>query len=269
MITNNGLQILNGRTLGDSMGKFTCIQYGGSSVVDYLITSPGINKYVKYMSILPFTMYSDHKPLTLSLNFTTRVTNNLDLRFDKAPLRYKHNSNSLRDLGIVLADTHLIEQCELIVNKSYTQDRNGTHQLNTDITNHLRTIGDKCLQTTKHLKPPNPHGPSNNSPWFNQDLRKSKTYVNKASRFVSDFPDSDYIRQNFYKVKKTYKSLVTKKSNQYFNKLNSDIESGKVLNWTQFKRLKNQKSSKDKFDNLDIKNFENFFRNLHSQHYLH
>ena len=33
----NNLKILNGRKIGDLTGKYTCHQYNGSSVVDYII----------------------------------------------------------------------------------------------------------------------------------------------------------------------------------------------------------------------------------------
>ena len=39
LCTTAQLRILNGRIIGDSIGKFTCDKYGGSSVVDYVITS--------------------------------------------------------------------------------------------------------------------------------------------------------------------------------------------------------------------------------------
>ena len=47
-------------------------------------------------------------------------------------------------------------------------------------------------------------------------------------------------------------------------KLNSDIESGKVLNWKQFKKLKKHKTNVDKFDSYDMENFEKFFAKLYS-----
>ena len=70
--------------------------------------------------------------------------------------------------------------------------------------------------------------------------------------------------ENFYRVKKTYKKLVSKSKDNFFDKLNADIESGKVLNWNQFKRLKTHKMNKDKFDSLDMETFEKFFRDLYS-----
>jgi hypothetical protein len=35
----NKLRIANGRSFGDIHGKFTCYNYAGSSVVDYIIVS--------------------------------------------------------------------------------------------------------------------------------------------------------------------------------------------------------------------------------------
>jgi hypothetical protein len=37
-----GLRLLNGRTLGDLHGKYTCITYNGCSVVDYTLVSSSL-----------------------------------------------------------------------------------------------------------------------------------------------------------------------------------------------------------------------------------
>ena len=42
LVLNNNLIILNGRTLGDLSGSFTCIKPNGSSVVDYFMVSKNI-----------------------------------------------------------------------------------------------------------------------------------------------------------------------------------------------------------------------------------
>ena len=67
LIINNQLTILNGRTLGDSSGKFTSIQKQGCSVVDYFAVSNSIKYRVNYMKVLDLTEHSDHKPLSLEL----------------------------------------------------------------------------------------------------------------------------------------------------------------------------------------------------------
>ena len=88
--------------------------------------------------------------------------------------------------------------------------------------------------------------------------------MNKAARVTSKFPDSDYLRKNYYKVKKKYKSLVKSKKKDFFDKLNQDIEAGKILNWKQFKKLKSLKTRRSDFDAYDMENFEDFFRQLYA-----
>ena len=46
----SGLRILNGRKLGDSLGKFTCHEYGGSSTVDYI----GLLAHYNIFEDIPF-----------------------------------------------------------------------------------------------------------------------------------------------------------------------------------------------------------------------
>ena len=46
--------------------------------------------------------------------------------------------------------------------------------------------------------------------------------------------------------------------------MNSDIESGKVLNWQAFKKLKQKKQDKQNFDSHDMQKFETFFGELYS-----
>ena len=130
-------------------------------------------------------------------------------------------------------------------------------------TEHIQLIANKCLSKTKA---PN-HKKAiylNKKPWFTPVTRSAKRELSRATNIVSGLPDSDYLRKNFYRVKKTYKKLVTKSKDNFFDKLNADIESGKVLNWNQFKRLKTHKTNNTKYDSLDMENFEKFFKELYS-----
>jgi hypothetical protein len=69
------LLILNGRTLGDELGKFTCLANGGRSTVDYIVGSPAVWQAATHLKvIIDDTRYqtmggdSDHKLLHLRLN---------------------------------------------------------------------------------------------------------------------------------------------------------------------------------------------------------
>ena len=145
----------------------------------------------------------------------------------------------------------------------YDNTPDGTYKLNSDFTTYLQTIADKTLTKTKHVS----QAKTNQNPWFNNKCREGKRLANKAASLVSDFPDSDYLRQNYYKVKKQYKAILKSNKSSYFDQLNTDIEDGKILNWKQFKRLKKLKSNSPQFDSLDMSNFQKFFKDLYSNNH--
>ena len=267
ILTNNSIHILNGRTLGDFKGSYTCIQYGGSSVVDYFIISSGLKKNIKYMDIMPFTIFSDHKPLCIILNVGSMPYSKMgDLSdlYDKAPLRYKFNETVRTGYQHVQTTDDIITVRTQIEHKNYAPNISDTYQLNTDVVNYMYSIADKSLQKTKHPKP----NIINKKPWFNHTCRAGKREINKCARIVTQHPDSEYLRKNYYKVRKQYKKLLSSHKTKYFDDLNKNIEQGKILNWKQFKRLKDQKSNnKPQFDSLDMSNFENFFSNLYSNNH--
>ena len=67
------LSIINGRKTGDVFGNFTCFQWNGNSVVDYLITSDRIAHKIPNFRVGEFIPWlSDHCPL----NFTLELKKN-------------------------------------------------------------------------------------------------------------------------------------------------------------------------------------------------
>ena len=59
--------ILNGRKLGDIIGKYTCHEYNGSSVVDFIAASYKLYPKIKYFRVLDPVWFSDHCPLICSI----------------------------------------------------------------------------------------------------------------------------------------------------------------------------------------------------------
>lgn len=262
LVINNRLLILNGRTLGDLKGDFTCLQYNGCSVVDYFITSHNLTKMVEYMKILEFSPFSDHKRLSLKLTFSfvkPPLRTPIDKSFDKAPTRFLFDEDSKTKFLNIQNDPRFLQRRnDLNSNLDYNSCQSMA-EFNDKYTLYLRDMGYSCLKSTT-----NSINKKKNNPWFNFQCNSAKRELNKAARVVSKFPSSDFLRKNYYKVKKTYKKLIKRTKINYFDKLNNDIERGRVLNWQQFKRLKSLKSEKNKFDSLDMEIFQTFFTDLYS-----
>ena len=95
--------------------------------------------------------------------------------------------------------------------------------------------------------------------------RVAKRNVKKASRILSKFPNSDYLRKKYFSIKKSYTKLIKQCKNKHFRDLTRNIENGKAFNWKEFNNLKRSKNtSETEFDAFDLENFEEFFKNLYS-----
>ena len=273
MIKHNQLKILNGRTLGDLKGNFTSIQQQGCSVIDYVAVSKQIQSHINYLKIQELTEYSDHKPLSMQLRFRHIIPNQfkpLESSYEPAPARFifsEENNTSFSESQKTEASQKILlslnECITSIENLKVDEDKKlifqSVNDLNNKFTEHIHNLSSSSFKKTKNNTKKN----KSNNPWFNWQARQAKKELRKATKVTSEFPSSDFLRENFYRIKGGYKKLLSKNKTNYFENLNKDIEDGKILNWHSFKKLKKHKSSKHNFDSFDMDKFENFYRNLY------
>ena len=62
------LTVLNGRTLGDLQGQYSCFKYNGRSTVDYCIASQRILHQINHYQVSPPSICSDHASIQVSSN---------------------------------------------------------------------------------------------------------------------------------------------------------------------------------------------------------
>ena len=131
---------MNGRTLGDLSGSFTCIKPNGSSEVDYFMVSKNIADNVKLLEVLAFTPYSDHKPLLLTLptqKLNLSISRPLREIYDAAPSKLLFDDNSLinfidlQNTEGVNSDLAAIKQKMTTLTENSSQ-REDTTKLNND-----------------------------------------------------------------------------------------------------------------------------------------
>ena len=219
LIMHNQLIILNGRTLGDFNGNFTSIQRQGCSVVDYIAVSKQYQTKVNYFKVQEFTEYSDHKPLILEIQcqqLDVKKIEPLESKYQPAPSRFIIN-NENKESFVELQKSTVSKQILTELNESYDtiqkQDGNissdSVKNLNTKFVEHLQGIASNSFKKTK-TKTNKKH---KNNPWFNWQARIAKRELKKATKETSQFPDNEFIRHNFYRVKNSYKRLLSNSKN--------------------------------------------------------
>ena len=87
IINSTQLTIVNGRTVGDLEGKFTCDHWNGSSCVDYCQVSCNFYNKILSFEVLPSRSYSDHSPISLCMKGNINLyLNNIDANEDLEPV---------------------------------------------------------------------------------------------------------------------------------------------------------------------------------------
>ena len=227
LITHNQLTILNGRTLGDFPGKYTSLQRNGCSVIDYFAVTKKTNSIVNYFKVLDLTAYSDHKPVTMELrcrkfNLTTHKP--LHTAYKPAPTKFIFTDGNKNNFVEALTsqtsiNTLLNLKKEILTIKDKTAVNYGMNisksikEINNKFTEHIRDKASNCFKQTKP-KSQNKH--SNNNPWYNWQTRLAKRLLRSATESISSFPTSVFLRENFYKVKGSYRRLLSKSETKYF-----------------------------------------------------
>ena len=270
MIIAEELVILNGRTLGDLTGNFTCLKYNGNSVIDYAATSIQLHDSVKSFKVLPFTPYSDHKPIEVCLAISKDIGKlepaclNPDL-LDDQPIGYKW-AQAAKDAPNAFLKEQSQEDIknltETILNKE-TTTKEEVIDLMHDMTNLYTSIADRTLKKKR------PGKMSNKNKWFDWDCRFAKRDLSRLSKNYCKNPLCADTRQIYYSARKSYKKLIKSKKDSFLKELNCEIETGGVINWAALKKLKASTARPESsFDMYDMYNMYSFFKKLYAKNNL-
>ena len=223
LVLNNNLTILNGRTLGDLSGSFTSINHNGCSVIDYFITTAQLSSQVILLEVNTLTHFSDHCPLQLTLK-----TNHLDFKaakplseiFDTAPNRYIFDESSktkffeAQENDLFNSSFNSIKEKISYVGNNYPS-RNDIISLNQSYVTYLQEMATFCCKSTT-TNPKKSSVKQKNAPWFNKNCHEAKKQLRKAARATSSYAESEFLRKNYYHVKKFYKNLISKQKKRIF-----------------------------------------------------
>ena len=121
------LRILNGRTVGDALGKYTCHKTNGSSVNDYVIVNEDILKKVLYFQVQQFMGHmSDHCSVSFSIKCmqTNNMPNNqLNENVYEFPNQYKWDRTSIIRFQQALNDNEIQMKIDKLVNAQRPNSR--------------------------------------------------------------------------------------------------------------------------------------------------
>ena len=268
IINNNSLLILNGRTIGDSSGRYTCYKWNGNSVVDYFICNNNVLHYVNFLSVKAHTLYSDHNPLVLTLKKYPATHNrgsNRSFKFEKAPPRYKINADSINTFTEAQNHPDFVNQLDSLLTEAPScTTKEQITKLNDSFMNLIDNAASKSFDKSKPVSP-SEMKPKHNA-WFDKSCRTAKRHMARSARLLDKFPDAQSIKYRHSANNKSYRKLVKSKKDRFYSTLNRKIKTGKVISWRDFNKLKNytQAQSESNTEDSNLNSFRDFYENLYS-----
>ena len=208
----NKLRIVNGRTLGDSIGKYTCYKPIGCSVIDYFIVSENLLNQVLYMSVSDFlTDYSDcHCMLTLK-RLASFQKESINKNLKELPCRYAWTESS--SIHFQNSFTHPLVKTELdnFLSTAIHLNEKGIDNATEAIDKIIRIAADFGLKK----KRPKDKFRQQNKHWFDFELKIKKKDVYNKARLMSMIPNDPQVRGSYCESYKVYAKLRKYKKRKF------------------------------------------------------
>ena len=269
------LTALNGSTVGDCLGEYTCLEYNGASIPDYIALSQNLKFITSFFKVLDLTPISDHRPLHCSINLPFKKMDACELEsfYEDAPIKPKWSGDASSNKFRNEQDSPDIKARVEKLLKMECSSESDVHSLNSEIIQIYQTLAestsdDKGKKTAyknvgfKHL---NKSKLLSKNKWFDSSCIILKRELNILAQKYGRNPMNDNIRLLFYAKKKAYKKHIKLKKYNYFKEINTEILQNGNISWKEFQKLKTAKIKENQLDIYDMEVFYNFFKNLYKK----
>ena len=258
--------VLNGRTKGDMLGKFTCYEYNGQSVVDYHVVSKTLFQNVIVMRVHNLTEYSDHTPISLLLNLETPIidptSQNLNSNTSHMIPSFKWNEESKDRYQFTFSQPDIQNEIITVLKKDNENTKDFIDNIVNDTSNIYINVAKKSLALRKQKKNCNLQ-----KPWYTNNcllIRKNLLIVKKLRE---TYPHNREIREDFNAIKRLYRQKIRKSKKDYRNVLAQKMfEAIKTKNYTEFWNTFNStKKRKSQSSNIESSVWINHFKTLNAE----
>lgn len=250
----NDLMIVNGRTIGDLFGKYTCHNWNGSSVVDYFLTPYDLIDKVQNFSVGEYIPWlSDHciiKTVIKASSIHRKAP--VEEKFISVHPGFKWNENSKERFLKSLKCEDVSKNINEIMNKK-------PPELYNEVKTLLFDCAAVCLSERKKISP------TKSEKWFDDECEKIKSKISNLGKKLRKTPTDFSIRDMLNREKKNFKKVTLAKKRRYKKGLMSELEekfaqgSQKEL-WSVFKKI-SPKTSKSQV-RPSLKTFSDYFKDL-------
>ena len=209
----NDLSIVNGRTIGDIFGLYTCHQKKGSSVVDYLLTScHNLHNIVDFSVGEHQPLLSDHCPIRADIQLKSALkVDSQSATLHALPKTFIWDENSTHLFTQHLKSEKSEERVRTLLRKPNLEMEDIKHFI-------LNTADETDIKKTCDKKKRRP-SENKNKPWFDKECQNIKSRITKLGNMIRRDPLNVETREKMYSEKKHLRNLVRKKKTAHRSKI--------------------------------------------------
>jgi len=255
------LNILNGRTLGDCSGKFTCHEVAGSSVVDYTLVQRDCFSDIRYFNVSAFdALVSDHCSIEFGLKVKFHINKEKKSYVDKSldVNKFKWTTEAKTNFVNALQMNDIGNNLNDLADDSNTS----VDDMIDGFSNIMLQLANKCLikrgANKKRKKQPK---------WYDNECFNCRKTLKSLNRSFHKNPFNPDIREKLFHTKKVYKRLVRDKKRKFkadiLEKINDLHNNDPAQYWNLLKELKqSQQTLSNPADKISPNEWEHYFSSL-------
>jgi exonuclease III len=251
------LRIANGRLGSDcGIGKFTCYNRNGSSVIDYLLLREINFNIIDDFKIHDFNTFSDHAPISFEINNSILQKDNYISQTEY--IKWRDEEKETFRAGLI---SNLLNFDNLLDGAG--NDQASINSMVNSFTNIIRNVADPLFRRTVYKGHQFVNSSKDDSSkWFDIDCKAAKnTYKNALHQFNRTHNEENRIE--LCRCKKRYKKIIKRKCRFYKFKLTKDFENLKKCKPREFWRYFKNKQSKSA-NNIPLNEFKTYFEDMYT-----
>jgi exonuclease III len=260
------IRILNGRTLGDSLGSFTCHRPQGNSTVDYMILSEEMLHRAQSFKVHDKLDLSDHCKISMWMKCKIiKADTQGHVTLSPIPPSYKWEDNSIYNFQLALNNPDITQQLSDLQHHTCTPDKVGINLEIQTLNDIIHKVAARSLKTKKH-KPNTKHKAQ---PWYTSSLKILRQRINSMGKILKQYPNDPLVTGKYYKLLKEYRRSTKIHKRAYkqdmINKLNDLHDRSPKEYWKLLNRLKQGDATHDKTRQIDPSTWLSHFKHLNKK----
>ncbi|XP_013384075.1 uncharacterized protein LOC106154306 [Lingula anatina] len=243
----SSMKILNGRTIGNSLGYFTCYNRQGCSTVDYAIVSDGLLSDVNFFTIHPIDYLSDHCLLELSIRTNVIQKSAISTTVHRFNEQYIWKPDSPEKFLNALEDDETINEISKLQCTHFPNTKEGVNKACNELQNILCNAANKSLAKRKP-----PRNGTNKTkrvkkhPWFDGTCAEIRRNIKHLGKLLQNNPGNNFVAHTYHEASRKYKQLIKRKKREHkdflLKRLLENEEKNPKEFWEVFKNLKEKET---------------------------